>query len=313
MNIIGAADIGGTTLKLALFEEGGKLLKKWAVKTPEKEHADTLWQVMADSFLENLKDISATKDDLKAVGMGLPGPIRDDGFLPKMVNLGMGASYPADKLSAILNIPCAAGNDANVAALGEAKYGSAKGKENVVMLTLGTGVGGGVIVNGKIVAGGHGVGGEVGHFVVNPAETVACNCGNKGCLEQYASATGMVRLAKQALAESKEESSLRSYVDLTAKDICDEAKNGDRVALSVIDLFAKYLAIAVSHLVLTTDPDAVVIGGGVSAAGDLILNPVRKYTDDFTHIAESHGEIIQASLGNDAGIYGAAALAEALI
>ena len=312
MKVIGAADVGGTTLKLALFQEGGTLIKKWSVKTPDKEEADTLWQVMADSFTEQLSESGISAKDLKAVGMGLPGPICDNGFLPKMVNLGMGASYPAKELSALLHIPCAAGNDANVAALGEAKYGSAKGYQNVVMLTLGTGVGGGVIVDGKIVAGGHGVGGEVGHFVVNPFETETCNCGNKGCLEQYASATGMVRLAKQAMT-TRMTSSLRTYEELTAKDICEEAAKGDGMALQVIDAFSRFLAIAVSHLILTVDPDAVVIGGGVSAAGDLILDPVRKYTDAFTHIADSHGEILQATLGNDAGIYGAEALAEALL
>ena len=312
MQYIAGVDIGGTTIKLGIFKRGGELLEKWEVKTPAKENADTLYKVIAEAILSKLSELKIEKADLKAAGMGLPGPIRADGYLPWLVNLGLKSSYPGKELEALLGIPCASGNDANVAALGEAKYGAAKGDDHVIMVTLGTGVGGGIIVDGKIVAGNRGVGGEIGHFVVNPAETEKCNCGNKGCLEQYASATGIVRSAKRLVAENPE-TALAKYPELTAKDVLDEAKKGDAVALSAVDIFAKYLGIALSHLILTTDPDRIVLGGGVSRAGSILTETVEKYVKEYTHIAEKTGNIVLATLGNDGGIYGAAALAEGLL
>lgn len=309
MRLIAGVDIGGTTIKIGLFEQGGELLCKWEVKTPGREEAEKLYPVIAEAILEKVGELGFEKEDLKAVGMGLPGPIREDGYLPWQVNLGQPASYPGKELEAILHVPCVAGNDANVAALGEAKYGAAKGYKNVVMVTLGTGVGGGIIVNGKIVAGNHGVGGEIGHFVVNPFETEKCNCGNKGCLEQYSSATGIVRNAKKILATGR--ASVLQGVEFTgAKTVNDAAIAGDSVALEALDVFGRYLGMAISHLILTTDPDRVVLGGGVSRSGEIVLNPVLRYVDDFTHIAEKKADIVLASLGNDGGIFGARALAE---
>lgn len=309
MRLIAGVDIGGTTIKLGLFEEGKELLEKWEIKTPSREESDKLYPVIAEALLAKIAELHYAKEDLKAVGMGLPGPIREDGYLPWLVNLGLKGSYPGKELESLLKVPCTAGNDANVAALGEAKYGAAKGYANVVMLTLGTGVGGGIIVNGKMVAGNHGVGGEVGHFVVNPFETEKCNCGNKGCLEQYSSATGIVRNAKKILATGK--ASVLQGVDFKgAKEVNDAADMGDPVALEALDVFGRYLAMAISHIMLTVDPDRVVLGGGVSRSGDVVLKPVLRYVDEFTHIAEKKGDIVLATLGNDGGIYGARALAE---
>lgn len=313
MRLIAGVDVGGTTLKLALFEPGGKLLTKWEVKTPAKEEAETLIPLIADSVLKKMAEEGYEREMLAAVGMGMPGPVREDGYLPWLVNLGVGGMYPAQALSAILGVPSVAANDGNLAAFGEAKYGAAKGRRSVVMLTLGTGVGGGVIVDGKIVTGIHGVAGEIGHFVVNPHEKTRCNCGNCGCLEQYASATGLVRNAQKLLSTSAEASILRAKDAFTAKDVCEAAKQGDPIALQALDVLGRYLGIAIAHLMLTTDPEAVVLGGGVSKAGEILLRAIGPYVDAYTHIAERHGEIVTASLQNDGGIFGAAALAEELI
>ena len=182
-------DVGGTTIKIAIFPVGERDICTWEVKTPDKEHIDTIWKVIADSVREKFAEQGLPQESLKAAGIGLPGPIREDGFIPWCVNLGMGACYPAKELEKELGVPCTANNDANVAAYGEVYYGAAKGYENAVLFTLGTGVGGGVVVKNRILSGNRGVAGEVGHFVVNPDEEEYCNCGNRGCLEQYTSAT----------------------------------------------------------------------------------------------------------------------------
>ncbi len=304
-------DIGGTTIKLGLFPtDGDKYIEAWEIKTKTFDEVQYIWSDIAEAVFKKMEELGIEKSQLKAAGMGLPGPIREDGFLPRCVNLGMGSCYPGKELSSYLGVPVAAGNDANVAALGEVYYGAAKGFEDAALFTLGTGVGGGIVVKGKLVAGNRGVGGEVGHFVVNPEETVPCNCGNKGCLEQYASATGIVRSAKKLLASSKVESTLRSFEDLSCKDICDEAKKGDPIAMEALDIYGKYLGMAISYVVLTNDPDVIVLGGGVSKAGQILIDAVAKYVDMNTHIAEKRGDIVLATLGNDGGIYGAAALAK---
>ncbi len=310
---VAGVDVGGTTIKMGLFPVGNKPIALWEVASPRGKGNAALYETIRDALYEKLAELKLEKASLKAVGIGLPGPIREDGYVSKLVNLGMGPSYPAKELESRMGIPCAATNDANAAALGEVYCGSAKGTKNAVLLTLGTGVGGGVIVNGKVLCGTHGVGGEIGHFVVNPDETETCNCGNKGCLEQYASATGIVRSAKRLLAHNTEESSLRKYENLTAKDVLDEAKKGDPIALDALDVFGRYLGMAIGHLVLTTDPEKIILGGGVSKAGQILIDTVWKYVYAFTHIAEEHGEIVLAELGNEAGVYGAASLAAELI
>ena len=311
MKYIVGIDVGGTTVKFGIFPEEGEALYKWEIPTVRGDE-EALWQSLADSVKETFKEKGLPYEDLKAAGITLPGPIREDGYLPFCVNLGTGACYPGKALGELLGVPAAAINDGNAAALGETYYGAAKGSPNTVTLTLGTGVGGGVVVDGKIVAGKRGVGGEIGHFVVNPDETERCNCGNYGCLEQYASATGMVRIAKKLLRTENRVSSLRAVEEekLSAKDVCDAAKAGDVLALEVLDIYGKYLGLAVSHLFLTNDPDVIVIGGGVSRAGEILIRPVEKYLERFTHIATEKCRVVLAELGNDAGIFGAAALAK---
>ncbi|MBQ6551774.1 MAG: ROK family protein [Lachnospiraceae bacterium] len=309
-------DIGGTTIKLAIFPVGERATETWEIKTTDREHILEIWKDIADAIRAKFAELGYDMTQLAAVGMDLPGPICDNGYLPWCVNLGMGACYPAKELSDVLGgVPVAACNDANAAALGEVYYGAAKGADNAALFTLGTGVGGGIIVGGRIVAGNRGIGGEVGHFVVNPDETEKCNCGNRGCLEQYCSATGMVRMAKKLLAKGELKSKLYDLPEdaITAKDICDVAKEGDELGLEVIDIYSKYLAIAASHITLTVDPDVIIIGGGVSKAGAILIDKVAEYVAEYTHIAEKKPAIVLAELGNDAGTYGSAALASQLL
>ena len=309
-------DIGGTTIKLAIFPEGERATETWEIKTTDREHITEIWKDIAEAIKAKFAELGYDMTQLAAVGMDLPGPICDNGYLPWCVNLGMGACYPAQELSDVLGgVPVAACNDANAAALGEVYYGAAKGADNAALFTLGTGVGGVIIVSGKIVAGNRGIGGEVGHFVVNPDETEKCNCGNRGCLEQYTSATGMVRMAKKMLAKGELKSKLYDFdADaITAKDVCDVAKEGDELGLEVINVYSKYLAIAASHIALTIDPDVIIIGGGVSKAGKILIDKVEEYFVEYTHIAEKKAKFVLAELGNDAGTYGSAALASQLI
>ncbi len=312
-NYVVGIDVGGTTIKLAIFPVGEKDICTWEIVTPVMERFGEFWTAIGETVHAKFEELGIPYEQLKAAGIGLPGPIREDGFIPRCVNLGMGPCYPGKELEKVLGVPCAANNDANIAALGEVFYGSAKGYQNAALFTLGTGVGGGIIVGGKIISGNRGVGGEVGHFVVNPDEELECNCGNHGCLEQYASATGMVRSAKRILDASDKPSSLRSFENLTAKDVCDEAKKGDALALEALEIYGKYMGIALAHIQLTIDPDIFIIGGGVSRAGQILIDVLEKYLIKYTHIAEKTAGIVLASLGNDAGTYGAAALAQGLL
>lgn len=302
-------DIGGTSVKNGLFDSEGTLLDKWEIPTRKDNGGDTILKDVAEAINEQLAAREISLKDVLGVGVGVPGPVQGDGYVSLCPNLGWREYHPDTVLSALLDgIEVKVGNDANVAALGEAFKGAAAGVDNVVMLTLGTGVGGGIIINGKIVDGVHGAGGELGHIVVNPEEPLACNCGNHGCLEQYASATGVVRTARRLLNTTDMGSSLRGISDLTAKQVFDEAKAGDELAAKAVDILCMYLGLASAHTALTVDPDAFVIGGGVSRAGSILTNGISSYYERFTHIIPKKAAFKIATLGNDAGIYGAAKL-----
>ena len=261
---------------------------------------------VAASVEAKLAEKNIAKDDVAGAGIGVPGPTLDTGYVSICVNLGWKDKNPANELSELLSIPVKAGNDANVAALGEMWKGGGEGYLDVVLLTLGTGVGGGIIINGEIAPSHRGVGGELGHITVNPDEAT-CNCGNHGCLEQYASATGVVRIAKKLLAASKEESSLRTLETVTAKDVFDAAKAGDHLAVEAVEVLGKYLGLVVANVALTVDPDVFVIGGGVSKAGQVLIDVITKYYHKFAKIiGDNKAKVVLAKLGNDAGIYGAA-------
>lgn len=303
-------DIGGTSVKLGLFETDGTLLRKWEVKTRKEEGGAYILQDVAASIRKELAAAGLGLQDVAGAGMGIPGPVLPDGFVEVCVNLGWRDRNPQKELSELLDgLYVCSGNDANVAALGEMWQGGGKGFRDLVMVTLGTGVGGGVILDGKIVAGRHGLGGEIGHIRVREAETESCNCGGKGCLEQVASATGIAREAKRVLAASEKESALRSFGDrLNAKNVLDCAKAGDELALEVTETVCYYLGWGLATISMTLDPDLFVIGGGVSAAGSFLTDRIEKYYKKFTPISEHKAGIALATLGNDAGIYGAACL-----
>ena len=297
----------GTTVKMGLFTTEGELLDKWEIPTRKEDGGAYILNDVAASVEAKLAEKNIAKEDVAGAGIGVPGPTLDTGYVSICVNLGWKDKNPANELSELLSIPVKAGNDANVAALGEMWKGGGEGYLDVVLLTLGTGVGGGIIINGEIAPSHRGVGGELGHITVNPDEEATCNCGNHGCLEQYASATGVVRIAKKLLAASKEESSLRTLETVTAKDVFDAAKAGDHLAVEAVEVLGKYLGLVVANVALTVDPDVFVIGGGVSKAGQVLIDVITKYYHKFAKIiGDNKAKVVLAKLGNDAGIYGAA-------
>ena len=300
-------DIGGTTVKIGLFSTEGELLEKWEITTRTDDGGAYILSDIASSIDNKLTEKEITKEDVKGVGMGVPGPVKEDGTVIKCVNLGWGIFNAANELSELTGLPVKVGNDANMAALGEYWQGGGKEYDNVVMVTLGTGVGGGIILNGKMLAGVNGAGGEIGHMTIDLNEQDACNCGKKGCLEQYASATGIVRLANRALQATDKPSRLREVKYISAKEIFDAAKNGDDLALDLIEEHGRRLGYALANVACVVDPEVFVIGGGVSKAGDILITTTKKFFQEYAFHACRNTEFKLATLGNDAGMYGGAA------
>lgn len=303
-------DVGGTTVKLGLFETTGTVLHKWEVPTRKEEGGKYILEDVAASIKQVLAEQNIDMEDVVGAGMGVPGPVMPDGYVEVCVNLGWRDKNPQRELSALLEgLPVKSGNDANVAALGEMWQGGGKGYTDIVMVTLGTGVGGGVIIDEQIIAGKHGLGGEIGHMHIRDEETEHCNCGGVGCVEQVASATGIAREARRAMAASDAPSAMRKYGDtISAKNVLDEAKAGDEMALQVMETVGHYLGLALAQVSVTVDPEIFVIGGGVSRAGQFLIDMIWKHYDHFTPISDNKAKIGLAELGNDAGIYGAARL-----
>lgn len=310
MQYVFGIDIGGTTVKCGLFEENGTLLDKWEIPTDRSEGGKNILSDVARTVLDKAEERKLAKDDIRGIGMGVPGPVLASGVVLRCANLGWDIVNVKETMEALTGVKVAIGNDANVAALGEARKGGGRGFDSILMVTLGTGVGGGLILNGKIVCGSNGAAAEIGHIIVNPEETDTCGCGGHGHLEQYASATGIVRMAKQLLADETVETKLRSYEKLTAKDIFDEAKQGDAAACGLVDKLGSYLAFALTHVAAVADPEAFVIGGGVSRAGQILLDAIEKHYNDNIMKALQGKKFLLAELGNDAGIYGAAGMVE---
>ena len=280
-------DIGGTTCKIGFFDTNGTLLDKWEIKTNTENNGESILSDVAKAVDNKLAQEAISKDDVQGIGIGVPG----------VVNV-------AEELGNLTGLKIKVGNDANVAALGEMWQGGAKGSKDVIMVTLGTGVGGGIIVDGKVVAGFNGAGGEIGHITVNNDEIEACNCGQYGCLEQYTSATGIVRLAKRKLAKSTEETSIREIPNLTAKDVFDAAKAGDAIAIGLVDEVCEILGSTLSNIACVVNPEIIVIGGGVSKAGDILLDNIKKHFVETSFMACRETKFALAGLGNDAGMYG---------
>jgi len=298
-------DLGGTTVKLVFFEESGRLLHKWEIPTVLENNGNNILPDIASAIDAYITNNNINKNDLIGVGIGVPGPVLPDGTVNQCINLGWGVFNIEKTLSALTDLPVKAGNDATVAALGECWMGGGKGFDTMVFATLGTGVGGGIVVGGKVLHGIHGAAGEIGHMVLNRNETESCGCGKKGCVEQYCSATGIVRIAKQFLAASPKKSSLRSMENLTCKDVFDAAAAGDEPAGEILEQVYGYLAEFLANICNVIDPECVVLGGGVSRAGAPLLEGVKRHFGKYAFHAVSGVRFALATLGNDAGAYGA--------
>lgn len=302
-------DIGGTTCKIGLFETTGKLVEKWEIPTDTQEAGKNILPDVAASLNGKMQERGIPKEEIEGIGIGIPGPVQADGSVAVCVNLGWKNINVPKEMGALMDgVLVKAGNDANVAALGEMWQGGGKGCKSLIMVTLGTGVGGGIIVDEQIVAGTHGAGGEIGHIIVNPHEKISCNCGRKGCLEQYCSATGIVRMAKEFLAEEHETSLLDKAGEVSAKAVFDAYKEHDALAGKIVEKFAHILGHALSNFACVTDPEVFVIGGGVSKAGEPLIEAVNRHYREDAFSSCMDTKFALASLGNDAGMYGCARL-----
>lgn len=300
-------DVGGTTIKMGLFDVEGNVLEKWEIVTRTENGGVNVLPDIAKAVEDKMTEKSIAKEEVAGVGVGVPGPVDGKGIVHRCVNLGWDEFNVNDKLGELVGMPVMAGNDANVAALGEMWKGGGQGHSDLVVVTLGTGVGGGIIIDGKILTGANGAGGEIGHIHVQDGEPEICGCGNNGCLEQYASATGVVRLAKRTLAKTDKATVLNADT-VTAKDVWDAVKEGDAVAIEVAEQFGKYLGEGLAAIAGVINPEAFVIGGGVSKAGEILLSYVEKNYKPVVFHGSRDAKFTLATLGNDAGIFGAAKL-----
>ncbi len=302
-------DVGGTSVKLGLFEEDGTLVEKWSIPTRVEDNGKYVLPDIAETIKNKISEKGISEDDVIGVGIGLPGPVSDDGVVRKAVNLHWDRVFNvSEELSECLGgLKVKAGNDANVAALGEAWKGSGKDYNNIIMVTLGTGIGGGIIINGKIFAGTRGSAAEIGHIHISDEPIEKCNCGNCGCLEQFASATGIVRMLKKELEESDEPSIMRNSPQ-TAKDMWEAVKAGDALSIRVAEKFGEYLGKGLSIVAGVVDPELIIIGGGVSMSGDVIMPYITKNYNKYVFHASREVKFVRSVLGNDGGIYGAAKL-----
>lgn len=300
-------DIGGTTVKLGLFTTDGEIVDKWEIKTRTENQGEAVLPDIAEALNAKLAEKKIGRDEVEGIGVGVPAPVDAEGVVQNTANLGWGYKEVKREMEELSGMRAEIGNDANVAALGEMWLGAGKGRKNIIMVTLGTGVGGGIIIDGKPLVGAHGAGGEIGHLCVNYEETDHCGCGNTGCLEQYASATGITRLANIRLAKDDTSSVLRGQ-EVSAKTVFDAVKAEDAVAKEIAEEFGKYLGHAMANLAAVADPSAIVIGGGVSKAGEVLIEYVEKNFKERAFFANKDTEFVLATLGNDAGICGAAKL-----
>ena len=298
-------DIGGTSVKCGWFTVKGELLEKWEIPTRTQNNGEAIIPDVAETILNKIQEKNLDKDEIAGVGIGVPGPVDEQGAVPGAVNLHWGYVDLAGEMKKMTGLEIKAGNDANVAALGEMWKGGAAGSHSSVMVTLGTGVGGGIIYNDKIVTGVHGAGGEIGHIHVTDDVDKNCNCGNRGCLEQVASATGITYLASRRLKKDDMPSVLRGKT-ISAKSVFDAVKAKDALAMEVAEEFGKYLGTALANVACVVDPDVFVIGGGVSKAGQIVIDYIKKYYMQNAFMTCKESRFALAELGNDAGIYGAA-------
>ena len=302
-------DLGGTTVKLAYFDETGAMLHKWEIPTVTADGGKQILPDIAQAIANYLAENNIPKSAVLGIGIGVPGPVSAEGIVNRCINLGWGVFNISAELSRLTGLPVKAGNDASVAALGECWKGGGDGCKNMVFATLGTGVGGGIVVNGELLHGAHGAGGEIGHIVLNREETETCGCGKRGCVEQYCSATGIVRIARQFLRKTDTPSCLRKADPLTCKDVFDAAAAGDSLAKEILEQVYAYLGEFLANVCNVVNPEAVVLGGGVSKAGAPLLEGVQRHFGKYVFHAAADVRFALATLGNDAGAYGAFKLA----
>ena len=300
-------DIGGTTVKTGIFEKNGKVIDHWEIPTRTENNGVNILPDISDAMMKRLTLFHINRNDIEGLGIGVPGPVDSEGTVLGCVNLGWDRFNIEKAMSSLTGFRVKAGNDANIAALGEYWKGGGNGFSDMIMVTLGTGIGGGVIINGHIINGFHGAAGEIGHVHVNDNETEPCGCGNKGCIEQYASATGVVRVAKRWLeAHGYEETELTRISNLSSKDIFDQAKAGDEAALSIVNEMGRLLGKTLAGIACVVAPQAFVIGGGMSKAGDILIEVIEKHFREYAFHSHKDIQFRLAELGNLAGIYGAA-------
>lgn len=301
-------DIGGTFVKIGLFTAEGELLDKWEIKTRREDQSSHILPDIAEALNVKMQEKGISKDQVAGVGFGTPGPVTEDGVAVCPANLDWENKPVAKELSELTGLPCRGGNDVNVAGLGEMWRGGARGYKDVVVVPIGTGVGAAIIVNGQVITGAKGAAGEVGHIHVDDEIKESCGCGAVGCVEQFSSATGLVRMAKKVLTETDRSTVLRNEMEITAKTVLDAAKAGDAVADEIFDKFCDYLGYSLAATAAVIDPEIFIIGGGVSKAGQVLVDRVQGYFKKYVWPGCRGIKFALAELGNDAGIYGAASM-----
>ena len=297
-------DVGGTTCKLGLFQTDGTLMEKWEIPTDKSDGGANILRDIVAAVHGKMVANDISKEDVEGIGIGVPGAVTEDGVVNRCVNVGWGVVPLVKEMEELSGLRVRAANDANIAALGESWMGAGKDFSSILMVTLGTGIGGGVVVGDRILTGFNGSAAEIGHIVVNEDEILQCNCGNHGCIEQYASATGIVMMAHRHLDRTGKQSVLSTMEDFSAKDVFDAAKAGDDVAGDVVHEVCYMLGKMIATVCNVVNPEAVLIGGGVSKAGQIIIDELMDGFKVGAFHACADTKIELATLGNDAGIYG---------
>ncbi|MGI6020887.1 MAG: ROK family glucokinase [Lachnospiraceae bacterium] len=306
--VIGA-DIGGTLIKMGLFSVDGNLLDFWEIETRKNKSGAYILRDTADSVKKKIAEKGISYDEIEGMGIGVPGPVDSEGNVDGCTNLGWGRKNVCNEAEQLTGFKVKAGNDANLAALGETWMGGGRSFDDLVMMTFGTGVGGGIVLNGKILNGCRGSAGEIGHLKMSDTENLKCGCGNTGCLEQYVSASRFAEITAVYLKEHPEEKSLmRNFEDLTCKDIFDCARDGDILAEKMVDNACRMIGKACAMIACVVDPQVFVFGGGMSKAGQILLDGIEKYFREYAFHTQKNTRLALAQLGNKAGIYGAAKL-----
>ena len=306
-------DVGGTTVKLGLFQTNGRLIFKWEIPTRKEDSGKYILEDVSVAVREVLRERQIHLEQVVGVGLGVPGPVLPDGRVERCVNLGWHNVNPQSQLSGLLdNILVKSGNDANVAALGEMWQGGGMGFTDIIMVTLGTGVGSGIVINGQVVYGHDGFAGELGHVIVRRDGRI-CGCGRKGCLETYCSATGVARTAREFLAARTDASLLRNIPaeSIVSKDVYDAAVQGDKLAQEIFEFTGNILGEALADAIAFSSPEAIILFGGLAKSGDYIMKPIMKAMENnLLNIYKGKAKLLVSELkDSDAAVLGASALA----